>query len=248
MELPEFAKRWKYRVREVLLRRGVDLAFDRYAREQVGRRDFFANAFRALTFNGIDGDYVEFGCHFGGSFALAYHEAKRYGHRARLWAFDSFAGLPEPESTADAHPEWVKGRLHATEAQFRASCTRSRIPEDAYSVVPGFFADTLPALATGDRPSNIALAYIDCDLYSSTKTVLTFLRPRLKHGMIVAFDDYFCWSATEVAGERRAMLEWIAACAEWDFVPYRGIGWHGQSFVVESREIAGRAPGVLTPN
>ena len=48
-------------------------------------------------------------------------------------------------------------------------------------------------------PTDIALAYIDCDLYSSTMPVLEFLLPRLKNGMIIAFDDYFCWSATQLS-------------------------------------------------
>jgi hypothetical protein len=53
--------------------------------------------------------------------------------------------------------------------------------------------------------------------------------------MIVAFDDYFCWSATQMAGERRAMLELVAADRTWEWVPYVQYGWHGQSFVIESR-------------
>ncbi len=34
-------------------------------RERLCRREFFYNAFRALSFNGIGGDYAEFGCHKG---------------------------------------------------------------------------------------------------------------------------------------------------------------------------------------
>ena len=52
-------------------------------------------------------------------------------------------------------------------------------------------------------PTNIALAYIDCDMYSSTKTVLEFLLPRLKHGRTLAFDDYFCWADDRVSGGKR---------------------------------------------
>jgi hypothetical protein len=48
-------------------------------------------------------------------------------------------------------------------------------------------------------------------MYSSTRTVLSFLESRLKHGMIVAFDDYFCWSSTQISGERRAFVEFVAA-------------------------------------
>jgi hypothetical protein len=42
----------------------------------------------------------------------------------------------------------------------------------------------------------VALACVDCDI---------------KHGMIVAFDDYFCWSSTQISGERRAFVEFVAA-------------------------------------
>ena len=65
-------------------------------------------------------------------------------------------------------------------------------------------------MAPTDRPANIALAFIDCDMYSSTRSVLGFLMPRLKHGMIIAFDDYFCWiRRPQPSGERRAMLDFF---------------------------------------
>ena len=80
---------------------------------------------------------------------------------------------------------------------------------------------------------DIALAYVDCDLYSSTVTVLEFLEPRLKHGMIVAFDDYFCWSPTDVSGERAALHEFLTVHPEWNFHRYKDVHWSGVSFVVE---------------
>ena len=207
--------------------------FDLYRRERRCRQELFYNAFKALRFNGIDGDYAEFGSWGGITFGLAYHEARRHGHPARLWAFDSFQGFPEPGS-ADEHPEWQEGKMAISLERFHAVCAERGIPRDAYTAVPGFYEDTLAPAGPEDEPKNIALAYVDCDLYSSTKTVLEFLRPRLKHGMIVAFDDYFCWSATQMAGERRAMLELVAADPSWEWVPYVQYGWHGQSFVIES--------------
>ena len=35
---------------------------NRKEQERLGRLQFFYNAFKALSFNGIDGDYAEFGC------------------------------------------------------------------------------------------------------------------------------------------------------------------------------------------
>jgi O-methyltransferase len=208
--------------------------FDLYRRERRCRQEFFYNAFKALRFNGIDGDYAEFGSWGGITFGLAYGEARRHGHRAHFWAFDSFQGFPAP-GAADEHPEWREGKMAISLEQFHEVCARNGIPRDAYTVVPGFYEDTLASMGPEDEPRDIALAYVDCDLYSSTRTVLGFLRPRLKHGMIVAFDDYFCWSATQPAGERKAYLELAAEDDRWEWVPYVQYGWHGQSFVIEAR-------------
>lgn len=204
-------------------------------RERFCRHEFFFNAFKALSFNGIDGDYLEFGSHGGTTFALAYREARRHGHPAKLWAFDSFQGFPPPEGARDEHPRWKQGAMEMSLERFHRACALNGVPRTAYQVVAGFYDQTLPALGSGDAPSNVALAYIDCDLYSSTRTVLEFLMPRLKHGMILGLDDYFCWSASQISGERRAMLEAFEGHPRWALLPYRAFGWHGQSFVVEDR-------------
>jgi len=168
---------------------------------------------------------------------LAYREARRHGHKAKLWAFDSFQGLPPAAEAKDAHPVWVEGTMGTSLDRFHAICAANHIPRDAYVTVPGFYDKTLTVKAPADAPQNIALAYIDCDLYSSTKTVLAFLKPRLKHGMILAFDDYFCWSATQISGERLALLELSAETPQWEFVPYMQYGWHGQAFFVEDKKL-----------
>ena len=108
--------------------------------------------------------------------------------------------------------------------------------------MPGFYEDTLPTMAATDEPTNIALAYVDCDLYSSTKAVLRFLEPRLKHGMIVAFDDYFCWSSSQLSGERKALLEVAPGQEKWEWTPYLQFGWHGASFVIEDKSLTRQPP------
>ena len=207
-------------------------------KERQGRQEFFYNAFRALYFNGIDGDYAEFGCYGGKTFALAYHEAIRHRHKAKFWAFDSFEGLPAPKVAKDMHPKWEEKKLATPLDKFHKICASQGIPRDVYTVVPGFYDKTLSAMKDEDEPTNIALAYVDCDLYSSTKDVLKFLTPRLKHGMIVAFDDYYCWSSTQLSGERMAMIEFFSNNNEWELVPYMSYGWHGQSYIVEDKSLA----------
>lgn len=211
--------------------------FDPSVQDRLGRQQFFSDAFKALRFNGISGDYVEFGSGWGRTLALAYKSTAREGTPVSLWTFDSFQGLPAPEGDEDEHPRWREGQFKTTLDEFHASCEAQGVPRGAYTVVPGFFADTLPRLSAADQPRDIALAYVDCDLYTSTKTVLDFLAPRLKHGMILAFDDYYNWSPNQLAGERRAFEEFFGDRPRWAFHPYLKIGWHGLSFVVEDQEL-----------
>jgi len=211
------------------------------------RLEFFRRAFIALGFNGIAGDYAEFGCYTGTTFNLAFHEYIKarehlsflnYGFNRKLWAVDSFRGLPAPSDPKDDHPAWTKGTLSMSVDEFHGICARNGIPRDAYEVVPGYYDQTLRIDDTSPKlPQNIALAYIDCDLYSSVMTVLRYLRPRLKHGAIVALDDYFAYSATQASGARRAAIEFLASEKEWRLIPYVQYGWAGMSYIVESKAI-----------
>ncbi len=213
------------------------------------RREFFRRAFIALGFNGISGDYAEFGCHTGTTFSLAYQEYKKASRHLSFlsyapkedrlfWALDSFRGLPPPEVPEDEHPAWKESELSTGVAEFHSICARNNIPRPAYELVEGFYADTLTGDdSTGRLPQNIALAYVDCDLYSSIVTVLRFLVPRAKHGMILAFDDYYVYSSTQVSGARRACVEVFSGNPDWRLVPYFQFGWGGMSYIVESKKI-----------
>jgi len=202
------------------------------------RREFMRRAFRALTFNGISGDYLEFGSWGGMTFTLAYQESRRLGNRCGLWSFDSFCGLPDQKVAEDAHPRWLKGAMSTGLQEFNNICKQRKIPKDDYNVVPGFYEDTIgnPEQLKG-MCEDVALAYIDCDLYSSTKVVLNFLSSRMKNGMIIAFDDYYCFSAKFISGERKAFLEFMSSDHRFNFSPYVQFGWHGMSFIVEDRSL-----------
>lgn len=225
------------RMREFVTDRISDvLTFDVWERTRRCQKEFFYNAFKALSFNGIDGDYAEFGCHGAQTFGLAWRERQRHKHSAHFWAFDSFEGLPPGQGHEDEHLRWRTGSLSTSLDKFHRLCRRHGVPRDGYTAVPGFYEESLGKLAPTDAPSNIALVYIDCDMCSSTRAVMKFLMPRLKHGMILAFDDYFCWSPTQMAGERKALLECFPDDGRWRLLPYMQYGWHGQSFVIEAAD------------
>jgi len=211
-------------------------------------RRFFWDAVMALKLNSITGDYVEFGSWGGKSLAVAHETLRALDENRHLWAFDSFQGLPEATSAHDEHPAWGTGGRFVgmgTDVgggddpsarglrEFHESCARFGVPRSAYTTVVGFFEDSLRSLGATGAPTDIALAYVDCNMHSSSVTVLEFLEPRLKHGMIVAFDDYSMWSPDDVSGQRRALHDFATAHPEWTFQPFKDVHWGGRSFVVE---------------
>ncbi|MBI2710889.1 MAG: hypothetical protein HYX34_14535 [Actinobacteria bacterium] len=205
-------------------------------RQLAGCSAFYYDAFLNQNVNGISGDYVEFGSWGAHTFRAAYEAMSIAGRPRHMWAFDSFQGLPEAVDELDEHPGWLPGSDLGQGGvdKFHDACAAHGIPRDAYTAVEGYYEQSLPALGTGGEPRDIAIAYIDCNMYSSAVTCLEFLAPRLKHGMIVAYDDWFCWSPTSVSGERVATERFLAAHPEWHFERYKDVHRTGVSFVVES--------------
>lgn len=222
-----------YGVKRLVYRAFCRMVFSEQWQYRFDRQVFFNRAFAALAMNGIQGDYVEFGSHGCRTFSMAYEESRRKGIAPRLWAFDSFKGLPESSESKDQHPRWGAGDMATPLDVFDHLCRREGIPKSEYRVVPGYYSESLPGIVDGDEPREICLAYVDCDLYSSTKEVLGFLSSRIRHGMIIAFDDWHLWSSNAQSGEKSAFEEFCLSQTKWKFQPYLPIGWHGLSFVVE---------------
>lgn len=205
-------------------------------RNLAGYDNFFWDAFTALRINGISGDYVEFGSWGANTFKQAHRHLAASGVPRHMWAFDSFESLPAATDPRDVHPGWRQesGLGQGGVEEFHEACARHGIPREAYTAVEGYYDAVLPGFGADDPPNDIALVLFDCNMYSSSVSVFEFLSTRLKHGMIVAFDDYWCWSPTEVSGERSALAEFLTANPEWHFERYKDIHWGATSFVVES--------------
>jgi hypothetical protein len=107
--------------------------------------------------------------------------------------FDSFEGLPE---------DWRDG--------YKQGAFQTRVPAIGAKNVQlhaGWFDATVPSfVATLAQP--VALAHIDCDLYSSTRTVLDSITPHLTVGSIILFDEYFNYPGWR-HHEHRALQESI---------------------------------------
>ena len=89
----------------------------------------------------------------------------------------------------------VKGRL-------------PRVPDNV-RLHRGYFDASLPPWLN-DNPGPVAFIHIDCDLYSSTKTILELLAPRLAAGTVILFDEYFNYPNWE-RHEFKAFQEFVSA-------------------------------------
>lgn len=188
-----------------------------------------------ISFNRISGDYTEFGCASAKTFRMCYNLIKQYRLGAKLWAFDSFKGLPPARDDRDLHPQWTLGNYPTPAELFSIICNHHGIPRSDYHMVAGFWEDTIGPNRTTDAEFTkyIAFANIDCDMHSSTADVLFFLKDRMKERMIIYFDDYYCYADGRKSGERQAMIEFLQENPDWRFEHYHSVGWHGRAFIVE---------------
>jgi predicted O-methyltransferase YrrM len=137
-----------------------------------------------------DGLYLEFGVATGSTLRVIAEHAPA----GSVHGFDSFAGLPE---------HWRCGYPIGEFAQ-------AQLPDvPGAELVVGLFDDTLPGFLD-QHPEPVAFLHVDADLYSSTRTVLEALHPRLRAGTVVVFDEYFNFPGWE-QHEHRAWTEFCAA-------------------------------------
>jgi hypothetical protein len=90
------------------------------------------------------------------------------------------------------------GRWPGRDTRFGKICRTQGISEKDYTVIEGFYDESLGRIAPGWAPTDIALAYVDFDMHSSTRVLLNLPKPRLKRGMINALDDYYCWTKDQI--------------------------------------------------
>ena len=118
----------------------------------------------------VEGSVLEFGVRHANSTRQLAILAKQDVH-----GFDSFEGIPE-----DWHDE---GR-----GSYSTKGVIPKVPSNIH-LHAGWFDATLPKFLA-DNSENARLINIDCDIYSSTKTVLDLLAPRIVKGTVIIFDEY----------------------------------------------------------
>jgi len=203
------------------------------------RLTFFERAELYQRTNFISGVYCEFGVHTAQTFRMALNTLGQHRKRStscdHFYAFDTFGGMPEP-SGIDRSRRWKKGVNATTENEFRRL-----VEPDLFrvSLVPGLFSESLPSFHFPSG-SSVSLAYIDCDYYQSTAEVVEFITPYLRHGSIVAFDDWDCYYYDPRRGQQRACMEWRENNqGNFELVEFVKIGASGMSFVFLEKDKIG---------
>jgi predicted O-methyltransferase YrrM len=154
------------------------------------RQELFKHALGEIS--GDEGLFLEFGVYRGNSI----NRLARIKPNVTFYGFDSFVGLPE---------HWRAG------SRKRAFSIGGALPAVRANVklISGFYTDTLPAFVAAHAGKTISFMHVDCDLYSSTKTIFAETRALLAPGTIIVFDEYF--NAPEWREEEyKAFMEFIA--------------------------------------
>lgn len=194
-------------------------------------------SFETAKSNGLLGqsDYCEFGVYKGYTFLHAQKVAEKLGvSDMRFIGFDSFEGLPEPEDqdiVTDSHQPFYKGQYAASLEYVRSQLDRRGVDWSKSFLVPGYFDVSLESETVKDlNIERIAVALVDCDLYSSTVDVLAFLDTRLMDGAIVIMDDWKSYGESDNRGQPRALNELLERSPKWRCEHLFDYGDYGRVF------------------
>jgi O-methyltransferase len=205
---------------------------DELCNNDMEQRGMLRRAFLFAHVNKVLGDYFEFGVYRGRSFLIA-HSLKRRLHfdHMKLWAFDSFAGLPE----IDDHEEnvWTNGQYACSLEEFQRNLASHGVRYDEYEIVQGFYDRTLnEALHYKLAGRKAAIVNVDCDLYSSTVTVLKFVKRYLANGTVICFDDFYHYKGNPDQGQQKALSQFLEENGFCTFIPWADYSPVGKSFIV----------------
>lgn len=212
----------------------------------IDRPGALDKAFEFIYKSESDGDYYEFGVFQGVSLARAVRADKVWRqktgrhHVKRFFGFDSFEGFPAftSEDALEGYGVFQPGQFANTSPDaVRAEIAREQLPVDAVTLIPGFFSQSLKSDTTSALlgASKVAIAHIDCDLYSSAQECLEFLDGRLVDGAVLLFDDWHCYRGRPDRGVHKAFVEWQSS-RTYLVTEYFSYSWAGRAFIVNTPE------------
>lgn len=150
----------------------------------------------------VPGDLIETGVWRGGTVIFMRAMLKAYGITdRRVWAADSFAGLPPPNEkyTADhGDKHFTFSELAVSLQEVQNNFRKYGLLDDQVVFLKGWFSETLPKAPI----ETISVARLDGDMYGSTMDSLKSLYPKISAGGFIIIDDY------AIPGCRRAVHDY----------------------------------------
>lgn len=186
------------------------------------------------------GTYYEFGTGWGGTLAAFMLAAQRVapGHHLdagdfRVFAFDSFEGLPPSAHPADRHSAWEKGAMaNSIEAVHQKMDAHPFAKLVSVKYIKGYFkqslTDTLIEQLKAFPPSVVT---IDVDYYTSTLDSLLWLDRFIASGALIYFDDIWAFHGHPEYGQIRAMRDFHVHNTNGILVPFDTFGEAGKCFI-----------------
>ncbi|CBH16053.1 hypothetical protein, conserved [Trypanosoma brucei gambiense DAL972] len=166
---------------------------------------------------GEGGALMECGVSGGGSVVLLAVVAAHYSKKPRkIYALDTFSGMPEPtthdnlEEDGNLKPaestSWGSGTCSATVENVRQLAKNFDV-EEGLVVIPGLFHETMPKTLREISDEGISMLHVDADWYESTRCALELAWPMVKQGGVVQVDDYHYWLGCRKAVDEFAQRE-----------------------------------------
>ncbi len=202
---------------------------------------FFENCIRKLKkIKGEEiGDYLEFGVFNGNSIGSMYLAKENTNTKSvRLFGFDAFEGLPVGSENEDGGV-WKRG-FYSCSFEQMGKCLRERIVDpDKITWVKGWYNETLTnELKEKYKIKKLGIVFIDCDTYSSSKTVLDFIAPLITEPVILCFDD---WKLNDLdikgMGEYKAFNEFLETNAHLVAKSLKSYNRKSRTFLVKLKPL-----------
>ncbi|MBB5143551.1 TylF/MycF/NovP-related O-methyltransferase [Desulfovibrio intestinalis] len=151
-------------------------------------RERFLNMFILLKYYlpklDAQGDIIEFGTFRGGMALFMAYLLKFTKSRRRVYALDTFEGMPLTESAQDYHKQ---GDFKEDNLMGEMLRRKEMLGLDNLILVKGLFENTVPTLF--QEKLSFALAHIDCDIYDAVAYSYESVKDRMVAGGYVVFDD-----------------------------------------------------------
>lgn len=134
------------------------------------------------------GTCLEFGVHVGASYMRQVTEILNSRHDTKLIGFDSWQGLPAETSGVWFPERHAKGQF-ASGKDVILNKLGAYVGDYRFRLIDGFFENSLTSELQASI-NDLIFVNVDVDIHSSCVEILEFIRPMLRPGVIIYFDDW----------------------------------------------------------